>query len=417
MDFNTSQQSQNQEPLLHPSQTPIGADIHKIKLEAFLLILSSLVIAWLGFSYLNNYWPFSSPFNNDYNAPKIGESEIDSQVFSVAQDCVKKATAEDLEFYIDSKPISQSENYITLRVVPLNKEAGDSSVTLEKTNKEWTCKGYNQPNTDTASWQTYRNEEFGFEVKYPEDWEIDVSDFESGRNTKYEKEFNISPVYNVPSLSCLYVDSQLGGSFNFKIKGTEENNFIRLEFSFLDYNLYPQVYLTSAYDFNPDSAEDFNKVNTIKFAEDIRNKVKKYTSLKREEEFVPMLNGMARHFPPFGDTTPCDVSYIEGYEIVSGNWLVFITIYQTGTYDIDISNPKSIYQKDLIDQIISTFRFLEPTSTLIRDIGNSDIPEIVKTLCRQNNEYTFSDKQNKEHLFRGGSQNASFCMEGEEAII
>ncbi|MEK7542107.1 MAG: hypothetical protein AAB524_00220 [Patescibacteria group bacterium] len=27
--------------------------------------------------------------------------------------------------------------------------------------------------TDTSNWQTYRSDEFGFELKYPRDWKID----------------------------------------------------------------------------------------------------------------------------------------------------------------------------------------------------------------------------------------------------
>ncbi len=30
---------------------------------------------------------------------------------------------------------------------------------------------------ETATWKTYRNEQFGFEVKYPETWEISVADY------------------------------------------------------------------------------------------------------------------------------------------------------------------------------------------------------------------------------------------------
>lgn len=38
---------------------------------------------------------------------------------------------------------------------------------------------------DTSTWQTYRSDEFGFEVKYPEEW-FNITDEESNKVRTYE---------------------------------------------------------------------------------------------------------------------------------------------------------------------------------------------------------------------------------------
>jgi len=41
-----------------------------------------------------------------------------------------------------------------------------------------------QPQIDTSNWKTYRNEEYGFEVKYPGDWEVDSGALPIGFSSK-----------------------------------------------------------------------------------------------------------------------------------------------------------------------------------------------------------------------------------------
>ena len=47
-----------------------------------------------------------------------------------------------------------------------------------------------QKQNETASWQTYRNEEYGFEVEYPEEWEVLIAKTEDSIfTTFYFKDF------------------------------------------------------------------------------------------------------------------------------------------------------------------------------------------------------------------------------------
>jgi len=59
--------------------------------------------------------------------------------------------------------------------------------------------GNNNQILDTSSWQTYRNEEFGFEVKYPKDWKTREHSIDS-RHKDFLKTFDeydcIFTIYN-----------------------------------------------------------------------------------------------------------------------------------------------------------------------------------------------------------------------------
>ena len=54
---------------------------------------------------------------------------------------------------------------------------------------------------DTSDWETYRNEEFGFEVRYPRDWDISV------RSAKEIREENSSVDYSDTLIGVVLFDT------------------------------------------------------------------------------------------------------------------------------------------------------------------------------------------------------------------
>ena len=202
------------------------------------------------------------------------------------------------------------------------------------------------PNGDRANWKTYRNEEFGFEIKYPADWKFKTT--EGTRINEYEDKFNLPRVYVGGSL-C-YSSPEISDL----ILWADSDDIPRKSFriSVLDIRNKEDFYVqNTTRDFNPKSRDDFRKAtNLVDLIRDLKNESIDNT-VSKEQEFVPINGVSSRHYMPMKMRGPCGGNYFEEYQLVVGNSLFVI---QFGQLSVDGSEE---YDNRTFDQILSTFRF------------------------------------------------------------
>lgn len=212
---------------------------------------------------------------------------------------------------------------------------------------------------DTAGWKTYRNEKFEF--RYPSKWHLSGYYDKPNREPQYEEQFNIVPIYAGMGEGCMRGRTN-ATDLAFTLESTdfisakETPYFLRISVNLFEYEKFNTIYETFPYDFQPENISDFRRISVSELVDGVRNEPVSPHYSETSYEPTNLFGGKGIHYFSTGGAGPCDVNYQEMYEIISNGYYINILITQT---NVDFEKSSYPYNQELVDQILSTFRFLE----------------------------------------------------------
>ena len=163
--------------------------------------------------------------------------------------------------------------YILLRQSEFStSETALAPVHVTHTTNEPTASSTSTPSTIPADWKTYRNEKYGFEVRYPSDWIDDSNDiiYGQGRGSAFKSDMGLGIVYKPDEGQCGH---GVGCSFPgyLRLSYTESdllgkgpiNSFAKYVKKYGQLTLEGSEYKTRSFTLDGHSAIKFNDIKEI----------------------------------------------------------------------------------------------------------------------------------------------------------
>ena len=181
----------NQADFQQPQDFNLSQEPHKTKWFLFIVIAVIVLGGYFTFAYISNSWPF---------VEKISESIITEQEINTCiqnSDCIVVDYESCCSFYraINKKYLDEYNKYPEWRKDEKSLELCSviECISPRNTNLSICNKQNNRceliyPTDETVNWQTYRNEEFGFEFRHPEKLLIDADFSETNLDLTIEPE-------------------------------------------------------------------------------------------------------------------------------------------------------------------------------------------------------------------------------------